>query len=91
MILPMHGCRFQRSALPDEGMTMPALGGWHPIGWFRSDVSTKTEKVDDFVFRIYSRQRDQPLGWTRRSCCSTLDPTSALPSPDGDVTAQAAS
>jgi hypothetical protein len=55
MILPMHGCRFQRSALPDEGMTMPALGGWHPIGWFRSDVSTKTEKVDDFVFRIYSR------------------------------------
>jgi hypothetical protein len=70
---------------------MPALGGWHPIGWFRSDVSTKTEKVDDFVFRIYSRQQNQPLGWTRRSFCSMLDPTSALPSLDGDVTAQAAS
>jgi hypothetical protein len=58
MILPRHGCRFQRSALLDEGMTMPVLGGWHPIGWFRSDVSTKTEKVDYFVFGIYSRQRD---------------------------------
>ena len=58
MILPTHGCRFQRSALPDEDVTMPAWDVSHPDSWFRSSVRTKVEEVHNFDLRGDSHQRD---------------------------------